>query len=148
MREDNITHLHARECGLYISLIRIGAAQKRVDSAEDPWRTVARAADHYSVGTREIKYLTRLLRRVDISVREDWNFDGGFDSTNGLVLGGALIKIRARAPMYGKCLNSAALRNPRNAHTIAVLPIPTGADLERYGHAHGANNGLENACDE
>src|SRR5438874_235682 len=46
MRKDNITHLRSRERGVTIS-----AAQKRVDSAKDPWRAVARTTDHYSVST-------------------------------------------------------------------------------------------------
>src|ERR1700733_11985205 len=144
MREDNITHLRARECGLYNSLIRTGTAEKRVDRAEDPWRAVARAANHYSVSAGEIKYLTRLLRRVDISVREDWNSDCGFDIANGLVFRGALIKIRARATVHGKCLNSAALCDSSDVHTISVPVIPTGADLERHGHAHRGYNRFEN----
>src|SRR6185437_428338 len=71
MRKDNITHLRSRECGVTIS-----AVEKRVDSAEDPWRAVTRADDHYPVSTGEIKYFPRLLRCVDITVGEHWNPDG------------------------------------------------------------------------
>jgi hypothetical protein len=140
MREDNITHLCARECELTFF-----TAQKRIDRAEDPWRAVARAADHYAVGTGEIKYFARLLRRVDITVGEHWNPYSGLDIANGLVLGRAIIKIRSRAPMHGKCLNSTTLGDTRDSHTITVRVIPTCADLERYGHAHCVHNGLENS---
>src|SRR5947208_14840110 len=61
MRQDDITQVGALKWRRRISLIQMG-----VDSAEDPWRTMTRAADHYSVGTREIKHLARFLRRGDV----------------------------------------------------------------------------------
>src|SRR6516165_2384779 len=52
MREDHITHLGTQQW------LRCNSEKKMiVDSAEDPWRAVTRAADHYSVGSGEIKYL-------------------------------------------------------------------------------------------
>ena len=69
MREDDITHLARAEVpASQFSRVRLG-----VDSTEDPWRAMARAADHYSVGAGEIKYLARFLRRIDVAVGEDRN---------------------------------------------------------------------------
>ena len=51
VRENSITQLTAREWRR-----RFLRAQKRVDIAKDPWRTMRRAAEHYSVRAREIKY--------------------------------------------------------------------------------------------
>src|SRR5437764_6120958 len=69
MRQDDITQLDALKWRRRISLIQMGV-EVGVDSAEDPWRTMTRAADHYSVGTREIKHLARFLRRGRVGLRE------------------------------------------------------------------------------
>src|SRR2546421_4101613 len=143
MLDDDITRLRARECSVSNSLI-----QMCVDSAEDPRRAMARAPDHHSVGAGEIKYLARVVRRADISVRENWNSDRRFDIANGLVLGGALIEIRARSAVNGEGLNAATLRNLRDDHAVAMLTVPSRADLERYGHTHCAHDGIEDARHE
>ena len=65
MSKDDITQLGALKCRRLNSLV-----QMSVDSAKDPWRPVARAADHYSVGAGEIKYLARFLRRIDVAIGE------------------------------------------------------------------------------
>src|ERR1700681_876452 len=103
-REDYITHVGALKCRHLNSLSQMG-----VDSTKDPWRTVARAPDHYSVCAGEIKYLVRFLRRIDVAVREDRNAYPPLDVANGVVLGGPCVKIRARAPVHGQRGNAAAL---------------------------------------
>src|SRR6202045_4040727 len=65
MRQNDITQVGAQQWRRRNSLL-----QMDVDSAEDPWRTMTRAPDHYSVRAREIKYLARFFRRSDIAVRE------------------------------------------------------------------------------
>src|SRR5512146_2212465 len=106
---------------------------------------MTRAAEHYPVSTREIKHLARLLRRADISVRKHRYPHHGFDVADRVVLGVALIKICARAPMHGQSLNATGRCDPGDGHRVAVLAIPTGADLERYGDGYSAHDRLENA---
>src|SRR5690606_34749834 len=77
MRENDSTHFGAREHAFRL-LCGHSGFQKRIDSAKNPRRAVRRAAEHYSVRSSEIKYVARLLRRVDISVGEHWNFDQRF----------------------------------------------------------------------
>src|SRR5215469_17658829 len=78
MAEDDITQLGALKCRRLNSVMQMG-----VDSAKDPWRSVARASDHYSVGAREIKYLARFLRRIDVAIGEHWDTSARFDGTYG-----------------------------------------------------------------
>src|SRR3981189_922250 len=52
MRQNDITQVGAQQRRRRNSLFELD-----VDSAEDPWRTMTRAPDHYSVRAREIKYL-------------------------------------------------------------------------------------------
>src|SRR5215472_10888521 len=111
MREDHITHVGAQQWPCLIS-----EKKMLVDSAEDPWRTVARASNHYSVGTGEIKYLASFLRRVDVAVCEHRNRHARLDVANGWVLGATAEEIRARAPVYRECRNAAAFRDACNLH--------------------------------
>src|ERR1700733_14799285 len=79
MLENNTTHFGAGE-----RRRRCGIAKVSVDGAEYPWCTLGRAADHYSVCAREIKYLARFLRAADIAVCEYRNAHPGFDLANGV----------------------------------------------------------------
>src|SRR5579864_3908823 len=63
MREDHITQVGAQKLRRRFSHQKIS-----VDSAENPWRTVTRAADHYSVRLGEIKYVARFFCTRDIAV--------------------------------------------------------------------------------
>src|SRR6202035_5602565 len=102
MRENDITQVGAQQWRRRNSFF-----QMQVDSAEDPWRTMTRAPDHYSVRAREIKYLARFFRRSDVAVHEHRNPDTRFDSADRVVLGRAFIKIRARAAVYRERGNAA-----------------------------------------
>ncbi len=106
------------------------------------------AAEHYSVSASEIKYRARLFRTIDISVRKHGNSNEGFDLTNRLVLRIACIKILTRATVHGKRLNTGAFSDARDLRAVAAPGAPAGADLERYGHAHGADHGLEQLSHE
>src|SRR6516225_8970329 len=85
MLQDNITQLNTQKCGRRISLVQVG-----VDSAKDPWRSMARAADHYSVRAGEIKYLECFLRRVDVAVGEHRDANLRLDVADRVVLRGPL----------------------------------------------------------
>src|SRR6185437_4430151 len=119
-----------------------------VDRAEDPWRAVTRATEHYPVSAREIKHLASLLRRADISIRKHRYPHHGFDVADRLVLGIALIKVRARSSVHGQSLDATGRCDPCNRDSITVLTIPTGADLERYGDRDRAHDRLEDAHDQ
>src|SRR5579862_3299359 len=140
MRENNITHLGALKWWRRNSFVQLA-----IDSAEDPWRPVARAADHYSVGTGEIKYLAGFFRAVDVTVGEYRDAYLRLDVANGVVFRTALIKIRARAAVHRERCDAMFLREPCNVHAIALAAVPAGADLERYRHVHRAHHGLQNA---
>src|SRR3977135_219239 len=129
MRENDITQVGARQWRRRHSLF-----QMQGDSAEDPWRTMTRAPDHYSVCAREIKYLARFFRRSDVAVREYRDPDARFDSADRVVLGRAFIKIRARAAVHRERGNAALLRDAGNVRAVSVLAVPAGTDLESYGH--------------
>src|SRR5258708_8325662 len=105
MRQNDITQVGAQQRRRRNSLF-----QMDVDSAEDPWRTMTRAPDHYSVRTREIKYLARFFRRGDIAVHEYRNPHPPFDSADRVVLGRAFIKVRARAAVHPQRGDAALLR--------------------------------------
>src|SRR3954468_7238167 len=105
---------------------------------------MTRAAQHYSVGAREIKHLASLLRCFDITIREDRNAHGAFDVPDRLVLGLACIKIRARAAMNSERLDAGAFRDLCDPNTITIVTIPPGADLQRDWYAHRLNHGREN----
>src|SRR5262245_25169906 len=105
---------------------------------------MTRAAQHYSVSAGEIKHLARLLWCFDIAVGEDWNANRGFYIADGLVFGLARIKVRTRAPVDSDCLDARGFGNSRDAHTITIVTIPAGTDLQRDRHAHRAHHGLEN----
>src|SRR6516164_9650642 len=143
MLKNDITQLVALKCRRLNSFVQPG-----VDSAKDPWRSVACAADHYSVGAGEIKYLARFLRRVDVAIGEHRDANERFDVAYGVVLRRAVVKIRARAAVNGERRNAAAFGYARDVDAIAVLPVPTGADLERHRHVHRAHHGIEDACHE
>src|SRR3974377_639805 len=72
MFEDDITQLDALKCRRLNSFVQMG-----VDSTKYPWRPVARASDHYSVGAGEIKYLACFLRRVDVAIGEHRDANAG-----------------------------------------------------------------------
>src|SRR6516165_12372879 len=143
MSEDDITQLDALKCRRRNSVVQVG-----VDSAKDPWRAVARAADHYSVGAGEIKYLARFLRRIDVAIGENRDANARSDVANGVVLRRAVVEVRARAAVDGERRDTASLGNARDVDAVAVLAVPPGADLERYRHIHGSHHGIEDACDE
>ncbi len=105
---------------------------------------MTRAAEHYSVCSREIKHLARLLRRGDISVGKHWNPDSGSDIADRLVLGVALVEVRARAAVHRQSLNAAGLGDLCDLRPISRCVIPTSANLERHWHVHCANNRFEN----
>src|SRR5258708_12341261 len=105
-----------------------------VDSAEDSWRSMTRAADHYCVRDGEIKYLARFFRRSDVAVRKHRNPDAGFDRADRVVLGRAFIEIRARAAVHRERSDAGLLRDACNVRTVSVRAIPAGTDLERHGH--------------
>ena len=140
--EDDSTHLFAGECGS-----RLLCGQMRIDSAKNPWRAMRAAADHYSVGASEIKYVARFSRLIDITIRKNRNGHGRFDRANRLVLRGTCIKILARTTVHSECLNAGSLRDLRNAHAVAGLSVPSGADLERYGHIDCSDCGVEQSRD-
>src|SRR5262245_14590124 len=75
VRQDNTTHLRTRErCSRPLRGQRqILITQEQIDSAKNPWRSMRRAAEHYSVGGSGIKYRTRFLRTIDIPVRKNGN---------------------------------------------------------------------------
>ncbi len=64
--------------------------------------------------------------------------NGRFDLANRRVLGVACIKILTRATVHGKRLNAGTFGDPGNLYAVATRGIPTGADLERYGHRYCA----------
>src|SRR5580704_14210366 len=114
-------------------ITQVGAQKRRrrflpqkisVDSAEDPWRTVTCAADHYSVRLGEIKYVARFFFIRDVAVRENRNCDARLDRADRFVLGLALIKVRPRAAMHRQRGNTTCLRDAGNVHAIAVVAIP------------------------
>src|SRR5690606_11744724 len=86
MREDDTTHFSAGE-----RCARLLYGQPGIDIAKNPWRTARCAAEHYSVSTSEIKYVARLLRRVDITVCKNGNLHHGLDRADRLVLGRATV---------------------------------------------------------
>src|SRR5262249_56228035 len=108
--------------------------QMGVDTAEDPWRPMARAADHYSVGAGEIKYLARFLRRIDVAIGEHRDANTRFDVAYGVVLRRAEVEVRACAAVDGQRGDTAILGDARNIDTVAVFPVPAGADLQRHRH--------------
>src|SRR5690242_18711348 len=107
---------------------------------------MTRAAEHYSFSAREIKHLPCLLRCADISVRKHWYPHHGFDVSNRLVLRISLIKIRARSSVHRKSLNATGCGDAGDGDSVAVVAIPTGADLERHWDGHGAHDALQYAC--
>src|SRR5215469_18864086 len=107
MREDDITQVVALKCRRRNSAVEL-AAQLAVDSAENPWRAVARAADHYSVRAGEIKYLARFFSVGDVAVGEHRNANLHLDVANCGVLSRACVEIRARASVHRKRCNAAA----------------------------------------
>src|SRR6185312_6974349 len=109
---------------------------------------MTRAAEHYSFSAREIKHLPCLLRCADISVRKHRHPRYGLDVSNGLVLRISLIKIRARSSVHGQSLNATGCGDTRNGDSVAVLAIPTRADLERHWDGHCAHDALQDACHE
>src|SRR5215813_4368221 len=143
MVKDDITQLGALKCGHLNSVVQMG-----VDTAEDPWRPMARAADHYSVGAGEIKYLARFLRRIDVAIGEHRDANPRFDVAYGVVLRRAEVEVRARAAVDGERGDAAALGDARNIDTIAVFRVPAGADLERHRHIDRMRHGIEDACHE
>src|SRR5262249_12732711 len=106
------------------------------------------AAQHYSVSPGEIKYLARLLWRVDVAIGEDRNANYGFYVPDRLVFGIARIKVRTRAAMHGERLDAGGFGNLRNLHTITIVTIPARADLQRDWHAHRIHDGVENPAHE
>src|SRR5213082_1665092 len=88
MGQDDITQVGALKWRRRISLIHVGV-QMGVDNAEDPWRTMTRAADHYSVGTREIKHLARFLRRGDVAAPQKAREVLDFTGADGVMIGRA-----------------------------------------------------------
>src|SRR5437879_5212870 len=142
MRQDDITQVGALKWRRRISLIQMGV-QMGVDSSEDPWRTMTRAADHYSVGTREIKHLARFLRRGDVAVREHRNAQLRLDGADRVVLGGPCVEIRACAPVDRERGDATTFRDARDLHAVRVLAVPASADLERHRHVHGAHYGMQ-----
>src|SRR3979409_886392 len=138
MRQNDITQVGARQWRRHNSVF-----QMQVDSAEDPWRTMTRAPDHYSVRAREIKYLARFIRRSDVAVREYRNPDARFDGADRVVLGRAFIKIRARAAVHRERGDTALLRDTCNVRAVSVLTVPAGADLEGHGHVDRVHDRLE-----
>src|SRR3984893_19328877 len=140
MRQNDITQVGAQQWRRRNSVF-----QMDVDSAEDPWRTMTRAPNHYSVRAREIKYLARFFRRSDIAVHEYRNLDARFDSTDGVVLGRAFIKIRARAAVHRERGDAALLRDACNGRAVPVLAVPAGTYLEGHGHVDRVHHRLQNA---
>src|SRR5947199_313537 len=146
MRQDDITQLGALKWRRRISLIQMGV-QMGVDSAEDPWRTMTRAADHYSVGTREIKHLARFLRRGDVAVREHRNAQLRLDGADRLVLGGPCVEIRACAPVDRERSDATTFRDARDLDAARVpQPHVRGDHLgRRQARAEGAAQQSERA---
>src|ERR1700730_3181113 len=128
MRQNDITQVGAQQWRR-----RNSFCQMDVDSAEDPWCTMTRAPDHYSVRAREIKHLARFFRRSDIAVHEYRNPDARFDSADRVVLGHAFIKIRARAAVHRERCDAALLRDAGNVRAVSGLAVPAGTDLEGHG---------------
>src|SRR6516164_278417 len=143
MSEDDITQLDALKCRCLNSAVQMG-----VDSAKDPWRAVARATDHYSVGAGEIKYLARFLRRIDVAIGEYRDANVRLDVAYGVVLRRAVVEVRARAAVDGERRNAAAFGDARDVDAVAVLPVPAGADLERHRHIDRTHHGIEDARHE
>ena len=50
--------------------------------------------------------------------------------------------------MHGKRLNAVTFCQLCNSHAIDRLAIPTGANLERYGHAHRTHHSIEDGGDQ
>src|SRR6516165_2848146 len=141
MVKDDITQLGALKCRRLNSLAEMG-----VDSTKDPWRPVARATDHYSVGAGEIKYLACFLRRTDVAIGEHGDANARFDGAYGVVLGHAVVEVRACAAVDCERRDAAAFGDPRDVDAVAMLLVPAGADLERHRHIDRAHHGFENAC--
>ena len=109
---------------------------------------LARAADHYSVGAGEIKYLARFLRRVMSPLANTGILTRALIARMVVVLRRARIEIRARAAVHGECCDAAGLGDACDVHAVAMLAIPAGADLERHRHVDRADDRLENARDQ
>src|SRR5579864_4597898 len=102
MAKDNITQLGAQKCGRRNSIVHVG-----VDSAKNPWRSMARATDHYSVGAGEIKYLECFLRRIDVAVGEHRHANVRLDVADRVVLRRTVEEIRPRTAVHRKRRNTA-----------------------------------------
>src|SRR5215472_9930139 len=144
MREDDITQVAALKCLRRKSAVQF-AMELAVDSAKNPWRPVARAADHYSVCTGEIKYLAGFFSVADVAVGKHRNANVPLDVANCGVLGGACKEIRARAAVHGERCDAAALGDRCDFDAVHVLTVPAGADLEGHGNVDRAHDGFENA---
>ena len=113
-------------CGTF----RVG--QKRIDSAKNPRRSMRAAADHYSVGASEIKYVARFLRLSISPLANTGILTERFDLANRVVLRSHLYKnprasVRARQALECRPLRAMrAMRAPLRlaaSHPVRILSV-------------------------
>src|ERR1700685_3066233 len=109
---------------------------------------MTRAADHYSVGAGEIKYLARFLHAVDVAVGKNRNCHARLDLANRVELRDTSKKIRARATVYGQGADAALLGDARDAYAVPARAVPAGANLEGDRRGDRAHHGIQNARHE
>src|SRR5512139_1333248 len=94
------------------------------DLAEDPWPALRRAADHDAVGARVPEHGERLLRRVYVAVRDDWNGDGPLHRADGVVFRFAGESAGTRTSVQGQRRDAARLRKLGDLDRVAIFRVP------------------------
>jgi len=119
--------------------------QEVVDLAEDPRSALRSAADHHGVGAGGGEHRARLLGRVDIAVGHDRDLHRALDRGDGVVLGPAAVAAGAGAAMQREHGDAGLLGQARDGQRVAVLRVPSGAELQGHRHVDRRHHRVQDA---
>src|SRR5690606_30136073 len=99
-----------------------------IDLPEDPRTTLGRTTNHDGIracGSQDVKCL---LRRINISVGNNWNGSSRLDLGDRVVFGLAVVHHLSSPPVDRDHCCARAFRDARNSGGILIGLIPSGSD--------------------
>lgn len=105
------------------------------------------SADHHGVNAGIVEDIPGFLRAVDVTIGDNRNRYGLLNRPDRVVLRFALVEAGTGTTMHGKGRDTAIFGDSGDLHAIAVIRIPSCADLQGDRHLHCIHHGLANCFD-
>ena len=132
---------------VFVGSGRGDAVYRRLAAGEKPRIAEGSAANHEAVEAVAVDKGFRLRGIADVAVGNDGQAGTVFKRTDGGMVGGAVVFLRAAAAMHGKGGDAVVFRDGGEFKQGRLVVVVTEAGFDGDGDGYGAADSGENFCD-